>query len=53
LARLPDAYAQALRGVDCGTSDDEMCSKLDIELEALPALLDIAHRKLRTELTRE
>jgi DNA-directed RNA polymerase specialized sigma24 family protein len=50
LSRLPDAHALALRLVDAGASDAEMCSKLGIETESLEPLLDLARRKLRTEL---
>jgi DNA-directed RNA polymerase specialized sigma24 family protein len=52
LARLPHAYALALRYTDSGMSDDEICTALGIEREALEPLLDMAHRKLRNELTR-
>lgn len=52
LARLPDAYSRALRYSDSGMSDDEICSSLGIEREGLEPLLDMAHRKLHTELTR-
>jgi hypothetical protein len=33
-------------------SSDEICRKLGIEPEGLEPLLDTAHRKLRSELTR-
>jgi DNA-directed RNA polymerase specialized sigma24 family protein len=52
LARLPETYAQALRYLDSGATEGDICSKLGIELEALEPLLDIARRKLRSELTR-
>ena len=35
-----------------GMSGSEICSKLGIEPEGLEPLLDMAHRKLRNELTR-
>lgn len=52
LARLPDTYAMALRCVDSGMSDAQICSTLGIEPEVLEPLVDMAERKLRTELTR-
>lgn len=52
LTRLPDAYAVALRGAAAGQSSDEICGQLGIEPECWEPLLDLARRKLRTELTR-
>jgi hypothetical protein len=40
-----------LRLVDAGAPDAEICRRLGIEPECLEPLLDLAHRKLRTELT--
>ncbi|OBC02437.1 hypothetical protein A5784_16155 [Mycobacterium sp. 852013-50091_SCH5140682] len=53
LARLPEVHARLLRLVAAGRPDDEICRELGIEPEGLPPLLDLAHRKLRRELTRE
>ncbi len=50
LRRLPLTYALALRLLDAGVDDDEMCGYLDIEPEGLPTLLDLARRKLAAEL---
>jgi DNA-directed RNA polymerase specialized sigma24 family protein len=50
LSRLPDAHALALRLTDAGVPDEEMCRQLGIEPESLEPLLDLARRKLRTEL---
>jgi len=52
LARLPDAYATALRLADAGLTADEVAATLGVEPESLPPLLELAHRKLRRELTR-
>lgn len=52
LDRLPAAYATALRCAASGLPDLEICARLDIELESLEPLLDLARRKLRRELTR-
>ncbi|AQA06369.1 hypothetical protein BVC93_13135 [Mycobacterium sp. MS1601] len=52
LCRLPDVYARALRYIDAGLPADEICAHLRIEAEALEPLLDLARRKLRTELSR-
>ncbi|WP_319451107.1 MULTISPECIES: hypothetical protein [unclassified Mycobacterium] len=51
LSRLPDAHALALRLADAGVPDEEMCRQLGIEPEGLEPLLDLARRKLRTELS--
>jgi hypothetical protein len=50
LSRLPDAHALALRLVDAGVPDEQMCRQLGIEPEGLEPLLDLARRKLATEL---
>ncbi|MGH3582119.1 MAG: hypothetical protein ACRDUB_11085 [Mycobacterium sp.] len=52
LARLPVAYAQALHCTRSGVPADEICDQLGIEPEGLEPLLDLAHRKLHSELTR-
>lgn len=52
VARLPEAYAVALRCTEAGLAAEEICARLDIEPECLGPLLDLAQRKLRTELTR-
>jgi DNA-directed RNA polymerase specialized sigma24 family protein len=52
LARLPEAHAQLLRLTAAGRPTDEICRELGIEPEGLQALLDLARRKLRRELTR-
>jgi hypothetical protein len=51
LKRLPEAYALVLRLTDAGTPEDAICRQLCIEPEGLEPLLDLAHRKLRRELT--
>jgi hypothetical protein len=53
LSRLPDAHALALRLADAGVPDEEMCRQLGIEPEGLEPLLDLARRKLKTELSLE
>jgi DNA-directed RNA polymerase specialized sigma24 family protein len=50
LSRLPDAHALALRLAEAGVSDPELCRQLGIERESLEPLLDLARRKLATEL---
>jgi hypothetical protein len=50
LRRLPEAHSLALRLHDSGMSEDVMCEYLHIEPEGLAMLLDLANRKLRTEL---
>ena len=50
LSRLPDAHALALRLVAAGATKDEMCGRLGIEPESLEPLVDLARRKLSTEL---
>jgi DNA-directed RNA polymerase specialized sigma24 family protein len=52
LARLPEAYARALQSTSSGVPTDEICDQLGIEPEGLEPLLDLAHRKLNSELTR-
>jgi hypothetical protein len=50
LRRLPEAHSLALRLHRSGTAEDVMCEYLHIEPEGLPMLLELANRKLRTEL---
>ena len=52
LDRLPVAYAQALRWVNSGMPAAEICERVGIEPEAFEALLDLAHRKLHSEIAR-
>ncbi|MGK2882977.1 MAG: hypothetical protein ACSLE6_20070 [Mycobacterium sp.] len=52
LARLPDAYALALRYTDAGTPPAEICRRLGIEPESFEPFLDLAQRKLSKELSR-
>ncbi len=52
LARLPGTYAHALRCVESGMPQDQLCRVLDIEPEGLQPLLELARRKLHKELTR-
>jgi hypothetical protein len=49
---MPDAHALVLRLAEAGAPDEEMCRQLGIEPEGLEPLLDLARRKLRTELSR-
>jgi hypothetical protein len=51
LSRLPDAHALALRLADAGVPEGEMCRQLAIEPESLEPMLDLARRKLTTELS--
>jgi hypothetical protein len=46
LARLPRPYALALRLRDAGVDDALIADCVDVEPEALPALLEIATAKL-------
>ncbi|MFC9839690.1 hypothetical protein ACFVKB_38795 [Rhodococcus sp. NPDC127530] len=46
LRRLPQPYSLALRLRDAGVDDDQMCTYLDIEAEALAPLLQLAEAKL-------
>jgi hypothetical protein len=50
LRRLPEAHSLALRLRDSGTAEDVMCEYLHIEPEGLTMLLELANRKLRSEL---
>lgn len=50
LRRLPCTYALALRLEAAAVGGDEMCDYLDIEPEGLASLLEIAHRKLHSEI---
>jgi DNA-directed RNA polymerase specialized sigma24 family protein len=50
LRRLPDAHSLALRLRDGGVADEVICEYLRIEPEGLDTLLELASRKLRTEL---
>ena len=52
LARLPDAYATVLRLAGEGLPDDEVATRLGVEPESLPPMLELAYRKLHNELTR-
>ena len=52
LSRMPDAHALVLRLAEAGAPDEEVCRQLGIEPEGLEPLLDLARRKLRTELSR-
>lgn len=47
LAELPVAYAVALRLHDAGATPQVIAAALDVEPEAVPALLDIAWAKAR------
>lgn len=53
LARLPEAYATALRLTDLATPAADICSHLGIEPEALEPLLEVARRKLRSALSQD
>jgi hypothetical protein len=53
LRRLPEAHSLALRLHDSGTAEDVMCEYLRIEPEGLAMLLELAHRKLRTEISKQ
>jgi hypothetical protein len=50
LRRLPEVHSLALRLRASGTSEEVMCEYLHIEPEGLAMLLELANRKLRTEL---
>lgn len=50
LRRLPDAYSLALRLRDAGVDDEVICQYLQIEPEGLQNVLELAHKKLDTEL---
>jgi hypothetical protein len=50
LRRLPEVHSLALRLRDSGTAEDVMCEYLHIEPEGLTMLLELANRKLRSEL---
>ena len=50
LRRLPDAHSLALRLRDGGVADEVICEYLRIEPEGLDTLLELASRKLQTEL---
>jgi len=52
LRRLPEAYSLALRLRRAGTADEVICDYLRIEPEALETLVEIAQRKLATEVGR-
>ena len=51
LARLPDAYASVLRLAESTATADEICARLGIEPESFGLLLEVAYRKLHTELS--
>lgn len=50
LRRLPEAYSLALRLRDAGVADEVICDYLHIEREGLDCLLELAHKKLDSEL---
>jgi DNA-directed RNA polymerase specialized sigma24 family protein len=50
LRRLPEAHSLALRLRDAGVADEVICEYLHIEPEGLDTLLDLARRKLQSEL---
>ncbi|WP_072951776.1 hypothetical protein [Rhodococcus koreensis] len=50
LRRLPQPYSLALRLRDAGVAEDQMCTYLDIDVHALPPLLEIADAKLTAAL---
>lgn len=50
LRRLPDAHSLALRLRDAGVADEVICQYLQIELEGLDSVIELAHQKLATEL---
>jgi DNA-directed RNA polymerase specialized sigma24 family protein len=53
LAELPVAYAVALRLHEAGAPPQAIAAALDVEPEAVPALLDIAWAKARALLPDE
>ena len=46
LARLPLPYATALRMRDAGVDDVVIAQRLDVDLDALPTLMELAEAKL-------
>lgn len=52
LRRLPEAYALALRLRDAGIPGATICLRLQIELEGLETLMEVAEEKLAAELHR-
>lgn len=53
LSRLPQAYSSVLRLDDAAIPAVEICRQLNIEPDALEALLEIARRKLQTALAED
>jgi hypothetical protein len=50
LRRLPEAHSLALRLRDGGVAGEVICEYLRIEPEGLDTLLELASRKLQSEL---
>lgn len=52
LRRLPETHSLLLRLRQAGVADPVICDYLHIEPEGLHTLLEVAERKLTTELAR-
>jgi hypothetical protein len=50
LRSLPEAHSLVLRLKDSDQTDEAICTRLNIEPESLPTLLDVARRKLLSAL---
>lgn len=52
LRRLPETHSLLLRLRQAGVADQLICDYLRVEPEGLETLIEVAERKLTTELTR-